>query len=714
AALADFIKHAGERIGKREIARHFGLGPADRVALKAVLRDLAADGVINAKAPRRFSARNATQDALLVEITGTDPEGDAIGRPVTWQGNGHVPIIFMAPEKRGEPALAPGARVLAQLKPIRPGRFEGRTIRRLAEAGRIIGLYRPADTQGGRIIPTDRRAKAEWLVPPGQAMDAEADAFVRAEPLPWHGYGLRPARIVEIIGSLNDPRAISRIAIAGAGIPDEFPPEVVREADAAHAPTLQGRDDLRHLPLVTIDGEDARDFDDAVFAEPNGTGFRLVVAIADVAAYVASGTALDCEALRRGNSVYFPDRVVPMLPEALSNHWCSLRPNEDRACLYVELLIDASGRKQSHKFGRGLMRSAARLTYEQMQAAMDGAIDDRLPAGLTAALESAFRALLVARQARGTLDLDLPERQVLLGMDGRVQEIRPRARLASHRLIEEFMVLANVAAAEALAPSGLMFPYRVHAPPTAEKLDGLREFLATLEISLPAGDRVRPGDLDAVLARVAGTEQAPVVNETILRSQSQAEYAPVNIGHFGLALSAYAHFTSPIRRYADLLVHRALIRSLKLGTDGLTDADAARVEAMSQHITNTERRAAQAERDATDRYLAVWLAESVGASFDARVSGVTRFGLFVTLRDSGASGIVPLSSLGDDFWVLDEKRQALVGRRSLRAHGIGQGVRVCLAEATPLTGGLVFRLLNTPTDRINAPSDGARRRGRKR
>ena len=443
------------------------------------------------------------------------------------------------------------------------------------------------------------------------------------------------------------------------------------------------------MPLVTIDGDDARDFDDAVFAEPDGDGHRLLVAIADVAHYVPPGSPLDRTAWERGNSVYFPDRVVPMLPEALSNGWCSLRPGEDRGCLFVEMRVGADGRKTAHRFGRGLMRSAARLTYEQVQAAQDAGEDLGLPLPV---LYAAFRALLNARQARGTLDLDLPERRVTLNEAGQVLAITPRPRLDSHRLIEEFMVLANVAAAEALEAMHLPCMYRVHAPPSDEKLEALRTFLHGMSIALPPQGQVHPRDLDAVLRQVAGSEAAPLVNEVVLRSQSQAQYSPDNLGHFGLALPRYAHFTSPIRRYSDLCVHRALIRGLHAGPDGLADGEAARFEDTAEHITATERRAALAERDAIDRYLAAYMADKTGAVFAARISGVTRFGLFVTLRETGASGLLPLSALPDDFWQHDEPTKTLTGRRTGLSFRLAQPLDVRLAEASPVTGGLIFGL----------------------
>jgi ribonuclease R len=570
----------------------------------------------------------------------------------------------------------------------------------------VLGIYRFGPREG-RIVPTDRRAKAEWIVPPGQDAGAASGEIVLAEPLPHHRFGLKPARVIERLGRMGDARSVSLIAIATHDIPHVFPAEAVAEADRAGPPSLREREDLRQVPLVTIDGSDAHDFDDAVFAEPDGSGFRLIVAIADVARYVRPNTPLDATALERGNSVYFPDRVVPMLPETLSNGWCSLRPQEDRACLFVELRIGATGRKRTHRFGRGLMRSAARLTYEQVQLAQDRGETLGLP---LPALYGAFRALLAARQARGTLDLDLPERQVVLDDEGRVQEVVPRPRLDSHRLIEEFMILANVAAAEELERHHAPCMYRVHAPPSVEKLEDLRNFLHGFGISLPAGDRLRPGDIDNVLRRVAGTAEAPVVNEVVLRSQSQAAYSPHNIGHFGLALPRYAHFTSPIRRYADLLVHRALIRALRLGEDGLEPAAESRFEAIAEHLTATERRAQAAERDASDRYLAAFMSTRLGSVFAARISGVTRFGLFVTVSENGASGIVPRSALPDDVWHHDEREQTLTGRRTRLVFRLGQEVEVRLAEANAVTGSLAFQIMQGVPAR---PSGRARQSGKR-
>ncbi len=708
--LRVFIRDQPGKIGKREIFRAFNLDVSQKPALRDLLKTLGREGSLVPAGSRRFRSPDRLPESMVVQVTGTDPDGDAIARPVFAAGerpDGPPALILMAPEARGRPALAPGERVLARLKLIpgaRPGgpeRYEGRTLKRLTDApGRIVAVYRPDSVNGrpGRLIPTDRRAKAEWVVPVGEEGGAVAGEIVLAAPLPDNGLGLKPARIIERLGPIGDARSISLICIHSADIPTEFSPAALAQAADSEPTPLADRVDLRDVPLITIDGEDARDFDDAVFAEPDGSGFRLIVAIADVAHYVQPGSALDRDARTRGNSCYFPDRVVPMLPEALSNGWCSLKPDEDRGCLFVEMRVDGDGRKVGHKFGRGLMRSVARLTYEQVQQAHDAGDTAGLAPGSLDTLYAAFRALLGARIARGTLDLDLPERRVTLDDQGKVAAVTPRPRLDSHRLIEEFMVLANVAAAEELERLHQPCMYRVHAPPSDDKLEALRGFLHGLDISLPPGNQVHPRDLDRVLRAVLGTEQAPLVNEVVLRSQSQAAYSPENIGHFGLALPAYGHFTSPIRRFADLLVHRALIRGLRLGSDGLGADEAKAFADTGEHITGTERRAALAERDAIDRYLAAFMADKVGVVFAARISGVTRFGLFVTVAGNGASGIVPTSSLPDDFWVHDEVTKTLSGRRTRLVFHLAQEVEVRLSEATPITGGLVFHILQGTAD----------------
>ena len=688
-----FLKSVQGRVGKTEISRHFGLTTEQRPALRELLASMKAEGAAAPAGRKQFSAPEKLGEMTVVEVFGTDPDGDALARPVDWDKSlGRPPIIFMRAEQRGSAALAPGERVLARLRHLGGDKYEGKSFKRIGGAppARILGVF-----EEGRIIPTDRRQKGEWIVPKGAEGGASPGEIVLAEPMPGHRpLGARPAQIVERLGKMGEPRSVSLICIHAHGIPDVFPAEAVQEAEKAKGLTVRGREDLRKLPLVTIDGDDARDFDDAVHAENDGDGWKVTVAIADVAHYVKPDSALDREAWARGNSVYFPDRVVPMLPEALSNGWCSLRPNEPRGCLFVEMWFNAEGQKQRHRFGRGLMRSHARLTYEQAQATYEsGEEPEGLAPGHMGRLYGAFRALLAEREQRGTLDLDIAERRVLIDEHGKVTAVVPRARLDSHRLIEEFMVAANVCAAEELERLRQPCMYRVHAPPSDQKMEGLRQFLHGLDLALPPKDQLHPRDFSHLLAKVKDSPHARIVNETVLRSQSQAAYDPENIGHFGLGLGHYAHFTSPIRRYADLLVHRALISGLKLGTGALEETEAARFPESAEHITSTERRAAQAERDAVDRYLAAFMAERVGHVFDARISGVTRFGLFVTVEENGASGLVPLASLPDDKWTHDEASHSLAGRRTGLTFSLGEAVEARLAGATPRTGGMVFHLM---------------------
>jgi len=541
-------------------------------------------------------------------------------------------------------------------------------------------------------------------VPSGAAEAAADGELVVAAPLPPRRFGPPQARIVERLGPGDRPGAFSLLSIAGFGLPAEFSPAALAEAAAATPAGAEGRADLRGLDLVTIDGPDARDFDDAVWAEPDPDrpgGWHLVVAIADVAWYVRPQSALDRDAAERGNSVYFPDRVVPMLPEALSNGLCSLVPGEDRACVAVHLWIDGDGRKTRHRFERAVMRSAARLTYEAVQAARDGAGAVALAPERLAALYGAFAALDRARAARGALALDLAEHQVVLDAARRPVAIVPRPRLDSHRLIEEFMVLANVAAAEELERRRRPCVYRVHDLPDPEQVAALRDFLAELGIpglALARGERLRPELFNRVLARAAGRPEAALVNELVLRAQAQAAYSPGNIGHFGLALARYAHFTSPIRRYADLLVHRALVGDpLPSGPE---------LAALAEHISLTERRAAAAERAALDRYRASLLGRALGTTLEGRISGVARFGLFVTEPESGTDGLLPIAALPPDYWRHDARRHRLVGRHSRRVFALGDALSVRLKEVDAVGGRLIFDLAEPPP--VAAPRRGRR------
>ena len=704
AELLDFIRESPAPVGKREIARAFQIRGDDRQALKTMLRELAEEGELGRRRGGRLARGDALPEVTVLEIVGPDSDGELRARPATRprdiDEDAEPAPIFIHRDRRRGPAPGPGDRVLARLSRLDGGAYEARIIRHLGGAPRrLVALFSRGDA-GDRLLPVDRGDRHELVVPAGSAGGAKPGELVEARLLPGRRLGLREAAVVARLGKADDPRSASLIAIHRHEIPVEFDAAALREAETAPPPTLDHREDLRALPLVTIDDADARDFDDAVFAEPdsdpeNAGGWHLVVAIADVAWYVRPDGALDKAARLRGNSVYFPDRVVPMLPERLSNDLCSLRPDEERPCVAVHIWIDRDGRKRRHFFTRALMRSAARLTYLQVQNARDGRADaDTAPLvePALAALFGAYDALQAARAKRGTLELDLPERRVRFAEDGAVAAIEPRPRYDSHRLIEEFMVAANICAAETLEHRRQPCMYRVHEEPAPAKIEALREFLDGLGHRLARGQRPRPGQFTALLRKVEGTPHAPAVNQAILRAQSQAVYSPENLGHFGLALERYGHFTSPIRRYADLLVHRALIRALGAGPGGLPKtADAAFAE-IAAHISDTERRAATAERETMDRYVAAFLADRVGAQFAGRISGVTRAGLFVALDETGADGLVPLSSLTDDYYLLDEKTQSLVGRHAGRRFRMGEAVRVRLMEAVPLTGGLIFAL----------------------
>ena len=650
----------------------------------------------------------------VAEVVERDADGDLFVRPS--RAPEDFPGIRLAPSKGEAAAGAPGLgdRLLVRFERLESGELEARLVKRLGQsAHRVLGVVRKSRREV-RVEPVDRRSKESLLLGYAAAGELKDGDLVLAqiEPAPQRGYGPKQGRVIEVVGREDDPRAASLIAIHTHGIPVGFSEAAEAEATVAAAPTLKGRTDLRDIPLVTIDPPDARDHDDAVYAEPdsdpkNQGGWVVWVAIADVAAYVRPGSALDREARDKGNSVYFPDRVEPMLPHALSSDMCSLRQGEARACVAVRMVFDKAGKKRGHRFVRGLMRSGAKLSYEQAQAAIDGEPDETTRPLLNRVLKplwSAFAALKTARDVRSPLRIESAERRVLFGPEGKILAITPRAVLEAHSLIEEMMVQANVCAAETLEQRGSPLIYRVHDTPSKEKVQALADFLATIGIEWSKGEAPRTDRFNRLLAQTRGGPHAEIVNEVVLRTQMQAIYSPDNIGHFGLNLARYAHFTSPIRRYADLIVHRALIAALKLGEDGLSAWDVQRIGETAELITAAERRAMAAERDASDRYIAAYLAEREGAEFDGRITGVTRFGLFVRLQETGADGLVPISSLGDEYFIHDEQAHALVGQRTGRRWRLGAEARVRLEEATPLTGGLRFSMLSEP----EPPLAGAR------
>lgn len=700
------------KIGKREIARAFGVKGADRIALKRLLKELESEGAIER---RRKGLHKAGQlpAVVLSEIVNRDSDGELIAVPVEWDAaQGSMPKILLQHARRLPGVAVPGIGDRALIRTeIRHGAgqdepaYAGRIVK-LLERGKsqLLGIYRADPRGGGRVVPVDKRNinRGEFIVAVGGEAEARDGDLVAVEVQRSNRFGLPSVRIRERLGSIASERAMSLIAIYAHGIPNVFRAEALAEAQNAGPPPPTQREDWREIPLVTIDPADAKDHDDAVFARPdpnpdNPGGHVLFIAIADVAAYVRPRSALDRDALERGNSVYFPDRVVPMLPERISNDLCSLKPGEDRPALAIQIVIDKNGRMLTHKVHRVMMRSAAKLTYTQVQAAWDGLPGPETEALIRPVLRplfEAYAALKIAREKRAPLDLDLPERKILLKPDGTVDRIIVPPRLEAHRLIEEYMILANVAAAETLEAHRQALIYRAHGEPTLEKLNALSEFLASVGIKLAKGQVVTARQFNGILSRVKGTEHENIVSEVVLRTQAQAEYVGENYGHFGLNLRRYAHFTSPIRRYADLIVHRALIRALGLGTDGLPDMSSEELAEVAAQISAAERRAMAAERETVERLIALHLSEQVGAAFAGRISGVTRVGLFVKLSDSGADGFIPAATLGDDYFRYDEGLHALIGSRTGETHRLGDEVSVTLVEAAPFAGALRFELLS--------------------
>ncbi|MCA3564540.1 MAG: ribonuclease R [Methylocystis sp.] len=653
------------------------------------------------------------------EIIGRDKDGDLIARPLDWTDD-EAPGLIVHTSRRDRFPPGIGDHVILKIDRIGNARDFGaihaRVLKTLAKRPQqVIGVFRAHGGGGGRLLPVDKKALGrEITIGPNDTDGAEDGELIAVETIRESRLGLKTARVVERLGDVSSEKAASLIAIHMHGIPHVFPDAVLAEAEAVRPATLKGREDWRDLPLITIDPADAKDHDDAVHAasdeDPrNPGGFVLSIAIADVAAYVTPGSALDDEALTRGNSVYFPDRVVPMLPERISNDLCSLVPAKDRPAIAVRAVIGADGRKRSHGFHRIVMRSHAKLSYERAQAAIDGHADEETALLLDAVLRplwAAYAALRKERTSREPLDLELPERKLVLDAEGKVVDVIIRERLDAHRLIEEMMILANVCAAETLIDNKQGLLFRIHDEPSLAKMEGLRAFLKTLDIDLPKGGAVRPALFNRTLTRLAESDHAPLINEMVLRSQSQAEYAPENIGHFGLNLRKYAHFTSPIRRYSDLVVHRALIRALDLGKDGGPETGLDRMRQIGQLISATERRAMLAERDTYDRLVAAHLKDQIGATFAGRVSGVTRAGLFVKLTKTGADGFVPAATLGADFYYHDEAAQALIGQRTGEAFRLGDTVDVRLAEAAPFAGALRFEILSK--GRYMKPAAGKR------
>ncbi|UNK78014.1 VacB/RNase II family 3'-5' exoribonuclease [Sphingopyxis granuli] len=708
-----FIEDSPGAVGKREIAKHFAVRGAEKIALKALLKDMTDEGLVDMAPGRAFHKHGGLPRVTVFRIAAV--EGDAVWAvPERWEASGPPPRVRVM-EKGRRGALGVGDRILARTEERGSGHV-AHPMKRLQSGGEsIIGVLVSDMGPGGKpmtwLRPADKRARFDFAV--AEMGDAAIGDLVRAE-LSGRGAATK-AKAVERIGDPFAPRSLSMIAIARHEIPHVFGEETLAEAGrAAKLPlTPDGREDLRDLPIVAIDPRDARDYDDAVWAAPdddetNKGGWRAIVAIADVSYYVRPDGALDREARRRGNSVYFPDRVVPMLPEALSAGVCSLKAGEDRAAMACHLTVDRHGKVTAWRFARALVRLRANIAYEDAQAMIDANSPLPLAGGheeVVSALKNlwgCWALLAKARAARAPLDLDLPERQVILDEQGGIAEIRVRERLDAHRLIEDYMIAANVAAAKALEAKKSLVMYRIHEPPSREKLVSLKDYLDTFDQSFALGQVITPAVFNRLIDGFSGDDRLPEIMEAILRSQTQAYYGPANAGHFGLALGSYAHFTSPIRRYADLIVHRALVDAWRLempgkpkdlpARTGLGEADRKGLSRIGEAISALERRAMEAERETVDRYVAAWLATKVGEIVPARITGVQPFGFFATVDGLGGDGLVPVSTLGSERFFYDEAARTLDSEHGRVSYGVGQRLDLRLMEANPISGALRFEL----------------------
>jgi ribonuclease R len=729
AQILDFIQKSDDPAGKREIARAFGLKGNEKIALKQLLRDMADEGLIDSAPGRAFHKMGGVPKVTVLRVVDVDENGRAYAAPERWEAQGPPPRLRVMERKGRGAALGVGDRILSRTEEGRDGLIAHPMKKLLKGSELVLGVVHKEGTSHW-LRPVEKKERRE--LPISELGDAEPGDLVLAEKV-----GRPPrlmARVDTILGDPFAPRSFSLIAIHKHGIPHEFPQSVIEEADRVANLPLGDREDLTHIPIVAIDPADARDHDDAVWAaaddDPkNAGGWTAIVAIADVSFYVRPGSALDKSARSRGNSVYFPDRVVPMLPETLSADICSLKEGEDRAALACHLQVGKDGSLKSWRFTRARVRIAANIAYEDAQGAIDGEdrievssptcsmpdippVDPALVESTLRPLWACWRALYAAREKRGPLELDLPERRVMLDEKGRILSVAPRERLDAHKLIEDYMIAANVAAAKALEAKKAPVMYRVHEPPSREKLVALKDYLKTFEVEFALGQVVKPATFNRIIERIGEAEFRPQVMEQILRTQTQAYYGPQNHGHFGLALGSYAHFTSPIRRYADLLVHRALVRACKLGEGGMTDEEAGAMEVTGELISNLERRAMIAERETMDRYVAAFLSERVGDLLPCRITGVQPFGFFATVEELGGDGLVPAATIGRDYYRYDEASQSLIGDESGETYTLGQRLTLRLAEANPVSGALRFELPDAPAGGGRG-AGGGERQGRR-
>jgi ribonuclease R len=690
-----FIRSASHDLSKREIAKAFNIKGDLREPFKVLLKEIEADGLW--KKNTRRDKKSDFKVAQQIEHISGRKKTVAKCRVVEVLGPNEYLLVPNELRDFDDPIaltfssfpLQPGQTLMALLQRTKTGEFFAKALKIFSEhLGYTIGVFQPRKN-GGYVYPVSKKQKKEFYVPTRHTLKAAEGDIVKIEILDQDSTG-NQAKVLAILGNVYQPKGLSLISILQHDLPNEFDPEAVLEADKGTVPLLGNREDLRDYDLVTIDGEDARDFDDAVFAEPHENGWHIIVAIADVAHYVTPKSALDKEAFARGNSVYFPDRVLPMLPEKLSNDLCSLRPYQDRACMAVHILLDKQGKLSQYKFVRGLMRSKARLTYNEAQHILDGTLKSPLHSAIKN-MYAVYEVLLENRHRRGALDIDLPEHHVMLDKQGNLEEIRIRDRLDSHKLIEEFMIQANVCAAKALESKQMPCLYRIHDTPTESRVQSLRDFLTFIKLIDKQKHLVTPGDFNHVIHQVKDTPQHIMVSEMVLRSQQQAVYSPSNHGHFGLGLTHYAHFTSPIRRYADLIVHRSLIKAFDLGDGALTDDQGSNLTSIANHITEREKEAEAAEREVINRYLSLYMLETEQVHFTGRITSVTAFGLFVQVDETGITGMVPVSSM-PDFFVYNESAHELKGRSSGTVYKLGDRVDVELQDVNVLTGQIAFHL----------------------
>lgn len=722
-AIMQALEEHSDLSSKRDLTRYFNIKGDARVPFKKRLKELEGEGVLVRRRKELRKATSLPSVAVLDIDRDSDPD-HLIARPAKWdEREGDAPAVLIKMERGDRTVPGPGDRVLARIEK-QPGQspaYAARTLKILSAPRKAsIGVVRLEDG-GARLVPVDRKQK-EMRIRINDLADAKDGDLVEVDVQVRGRMMVPEAKVSAVLGNPQSEGAVSLIALHNLEIPHKFPPKIDLAAQELTEVGLDGRQDWRDIPFVTIDPETAKDHDDAVYAQadddPKNAGGHIVyVAIADVSAYVRPNSALNDEAFERGNSVYFPDRVVPMLPERISNNLCSLIEGENRPALAVRIVLNTDGTKRIHTFHRVMIRSAAKLSYQQAQNAIDGHADDKsgpLVKPVLKPLFDAYAAMAKARDARGPLALDLPERRIILNESGMVDRVMVPDRLDAHRLIEEMMIAANVCAAETLEQKHKPVVYRTHEAPGREKLGALREFLQSLELSLIKSEAIKPSQFNTILHKVEGTPNAHHVSEMVLRTQARAEYSTENLGHFGLNLDRYAHFTSPIRRYADLLVHRALISALSFGDDGLTDSEVSRLDSIAQHISSTERRAMAAERETQDRLIAYFLSSQLGAEFAGRISGVTKSGLFVRLNETGADGFVPASSLGRDYYHFSQADQAMIGERSGETFKLGDDVSVRLLEAAPVAGALRFEVLSdgskgAPPKRGSRPSKSGKR-----